>query len=121
MPMSKLIDFGLATKMDRDGKGTALMKCGTLGYMAPELNNGLEITPALDMWSFGICLYEMSTAYKPTAVRNFSYGSGPLPFLPRDWRKRNKQLQHLITACMEMDPNERISAYDALNHPWFTE
>ena len=43
------------------------------------------------MWSFGIILYEMCVAYKPTQVKNFKYGSGPIPFRPRDWRKLEKK------------------------------
>jgi serine/threonine protein kinase len=78
--------------MNNDGKAFPLVKCGTMGYMAPELENTLELGTANDMWAFGICLYEMSTAYKPTAVRNFSYSNGAIPFVARDWRKRNKHL-----------------------------
>ncbi len=81
LPLSKLCDFGLSHKMNNNGKATALVKCGTMGYMGPELQQSLEITPALDMWAFGITLYEMSTAYKPTAVKNYCYGSGALPFV----------------------------------------
>lgn len=44
-------------------------KCGTFGYLAPEINgvsihflnyilqNGILVTPAIDMWAFGLCLY----------------------------------------------------------------
>jgi serine/threonine protein kinase len=35
--VSKLIDFGLSTKMDSNGQATAIAKCGTFGYMAPEI------------------------------------------------------------------------------------
>ena len=91
-----------------------------MGYMAPELGKG-PVDQAIDMFSFGVVLYELSTAYKPTAVRNFKYGSGPIPFKNVDWRKRNKQLQNLIEACMEIDPSKRITAADALQHPWFAE
>ena len=100
LPISKLCDFGLSHKMNNDGKAFPLVKCGTLGYMAPELEGQLQLTPANDMWSFGVCLYEMSTAYKPTAVRNYSYSQGPIPFVQRDWRKRDKNLQDLITQCL---------------------
>jgi serine/threonine protein kinase len=96
LPIAKLCDFGLSHKTNNDGKATALLKCGTMGYMAPELKQTLEITPNLDMWSFGVVLYEMATAYKPTAVKNYEYGSGKIPFVSRDWRKRNKHLQDLI-------------------------
>ena len=37
LPIAKLCDFGLSHKMNNDGKATALVKCGTMGYMAPEL------------------------------------------------------------------------------------
>jgi len=57
------------------------MKCGTMGYMAPELESSLIITPAIDMWAFGVVLYEMATAYKPTAVKKYVYGKGPIPFV----------------------------------------
>lgn len=48
-------------------------KCGTWGYMAPEITRAtssapIEITPAVDMWSLGIVLYEMSVGYNPAIV-----------------------------------------------------
>lgn len=54
------------------------VKSGTYGYIAPEIENvciNLSITynvqkcwvgTEIDMFSFGVCLYEMSVAYKPT-------------------------------------------------------
>ena len=65
-----------------------------MGYMAPELGKG-AVDSSIDMFSFGVVLYEMTTAYKPTAVKNFKYGSGPIPFRNVDWRKRNRNLQGL--------------------------
>lgn len=42
-------------------------KCGTEGYMAPELSdNNLLVGPEIDMWAFGVLLYELCTSYKPT-------------------------------------------------------
>jgi len=91
-----------------------------MGYMAPELGKG-AVDSSIDMFSFGVVLYEMTTAYKPTAVKNFKYGSGPIPFRNVDWRKRNRNLQGLIELMLHMDASKRISAADALNHPWFAE
>ena len=50
-------------------------KCGTGGYIAPEIasKNSL-VGPEIDMWSFGVMLYEMCTAYKPTKLLNYRYG-----------------------------------------------
>lgn len=56
-----------------------------MGYMAPEMQTvrnynelilqsqwlGTEV----DMWAFGVCLYEMSVAYKPTQVQSYRYGN----------------------------------------------
>jgi len=88
--MAKLCDFGLSGQMNSDGR-LDMQRIGTLGYMAPELGKG-QVDSSIDMFSFGVVLYEMATAYKPTAVKNFKYGSGPIPFRNVDWRKRNKNL-----------------------------
>lgn len=117
--VAKICDFGLSGKMGSDGL-LDMQKVGTIGYMAPEVGKG-PVDSSIDMFSFGVVLYELSTAYKPTAVRNYKYGSGPIPFRNVDWRNRNKQLQDLIESCLHQDPKQRITAADALNHPWFSE
>lgn len=66
------------------------------------------------MWSFGILLYELSVAYKPTAVKNYKYSDGPIPFRNVDWRKRSRHLRDLIENCLKMEPYERITAQEAL-------
>jgi serine/threonine protein kinase len=102
--MVKLCDFGLShvMKPDLNGKAMMLERCGTGGYIAPEIGskNSL-IGPEIDMWAFGVMLYEMCTAYKPTKLCNYRYGnfsklinfglgSGPVPFRDRDWKRHNK-------------------------------
>ena len=55
--------------------------------MAPEITRSHTIVgPEIDMWSFGVMLYEMCVAYKPTVIKNYQYGSGPIPFMQRDWK-----------------------------------
>ena len=76
--------------MNSEGKSLALVKAGTIGYMAPEIQANNEIGAEVDMWSFGVMLYEMTTAYKPTAMKNYRYGSGPIPYRNVDWRKHSK-------------------------------
>ena len=42
-------------------------RSGTAGYIAPEIKaNNKIVGPEIDIWSFGIVLYEMCVAYKPT-------------------------------------------------------
>lgn len=72
------------------------------------------------MWSFGLCLYQMAVAYLPTAIKHYKYGSGPIPFRACDWSDYDyEKLKDLIECCLQIDPSKRISAADAINHPWF--
>lgn len=77
LPIVKLCDFGLSHLMSAEYNGKALMveRCGTGGYIAPEVNSKNSIVGAeIDMWAFGVMLYEMCTAYKPTKLQNYRYG-----------------------------------------------
>lgn len=61
----KLVDFGFAKKLDRDGRTFTL--CGTPEYLAPEVllegkSKGYGIS--VDYWAFGVLLYEMMVGYK---------------------------------------------------------
>jgi len=117
----KLSDFGLAHIISKDNKKAYLKYiCGSNGYIAPEKKNDSYIDQSVDIWSFGICLYQMAVAYKPTAIKNYKYGTGPIPFLASHWKKFDfTNLRNLIESCLKINPSERITAEDALNHPWF--
>jgi serine/threonine protein kinase len=73
------------------------------------------------MWSFGVSLYQLAVAYLPTAIKQYKYGSGPIPFRRVDWTNFEgfADLRDLIERCLEMEPRSRITADEALNHRWF--
>jgi len=58
------------------------VKCGTVGYMAPEVESidtlrvkePVVVSPKIDVFSLGVCLYEMAVGYKPTDVYDYHYG-----------------------------------------------
>lgn len=78
------------------------------------------IDQSVDMWSFGISLYQMAVAYLPTAIKHYKYGSGPIPFRVCDWGDYDfENLKDLIERCLQTDPDKRITAAEALNHKWF--
>ena len=93
--MVKICDFGVSQIIKpENGEHKALMKdrSGTAGYIAPEIKtNNILIGPEIEKSSFGVMLYEMCVAYKPTQLKNYRYGSGPIPFWPRDWKKLDQQ------------------------------
>ncbi|MCE7882902.1 MAG: serine/threonine protein kinase [Actinobacteria bacterium ATB1] len=57
----KLIDFGIAKAADKSAKTQAGILKGKFGYMSPEQVRGLPIDRRSDIFSTGICLYEMLT------------------------------------------------------------
>lgn len=77
------------------------------------------VNEKIDMWALGVTLYKMAVAYKPTQITGYNYGLGPIPFRKTDWRKRSPELQDLVTKLLEVNVEKRISAEEALQHPWF--
>ncbi len=118
-PVVKLVDFGLSLVISEGEKGAIIPEIsGTTGYMAPEINEKeCEVTTAIDMWSFGICVYELAVAYRPT-VMDKKFKNNGVSFFAWDWKKYDIGLQDLVKKMLQADPDKRISAKEALLHPW---
>ena len=61
----KIADFGVARLADQAPITRVGQALGTWSYMAPEQARGEEITPAVDIWSLGVVLFEMVTGRRP--------------------------------------------------------
>ncbi len=112
-------DFGLArpTKKE-DGMATiseADTVMGTPAYMAPEQVEGRQLTPAADLYAYGIVLYEMVTAKRPfvgetplsTAVKRLTEAPPPpklhVPDLDPVWNS-------VLLRCLARKPEERYAS-----------
>ena len=113
----KLFDFGFAAKIAPEGDNKSndphLLNeiCGTLRYMAPEVSAALDYGKEVDVYSFGILLWEICAATKPfsniMSTRDFKnkvYGEEERPKLGKYWRK---DMKYLLQKCWSSDPTER--------------
>lgn len=65
---AKLGDFGLARLVDHGAEPlTTQVVAGTVGYIDPELVNGLRPSTASDVYSFGVVLLEIACGRRPTS------------------------------------------------------
>lgn len=117
----KVADFGLAKLVaEADMMATA---CGTPGYVAPEILNGVPYDEKCDMWSLGVILYILLCGFPPfydennaelfAQIKSASYDY-PSPY----WDEVSDEAKSLIDALLVVDPSQRLSAAEFLEHPW---
>jgi serine/threonine protein kinase len=105
---TKLIDFGLAREVV-DGSAFVIRQCGSFDYKAPEVKDESQVSPAADMYSFGMFIYMLCVGYFPKAL-NWTLGK-PIPFNRRCWRKyKDTPIQDVVMKCLAANPEDRITA-----------
>ena len=121
----RIADFGLATRIT-DPKEKLYLRCGSPGYVAPELLRDKGYTCSYDVFSAGVIFYVMLTG------RPLFKGSSPNDILlknmncdydfsenERFWKNISSEALDLVKKMLAENPEDRISAQDAYNHPWF--
>jgi serine/threonine-protein kinase len=113
----KVADFGLAKYLDGEATQTRSgVLMGTPGYMAPEQAAGLNdrVTPATDVWSLGVILFELLTGRRPFAGGSWDAVTGqilhgPVP-RPSGLREDlDRALEAILLKCLEKDPARRFA------------
>lgn len=113
-----LMDLGVAAKMDASGtiRNDANDGAGTPAYGAPEQFYGKVITPACDIYSFGVILYELFTGRRPFADKEENRGELYLAISnvapPRfddivPEREISPAIESVVLRCLEKDPENR--------------
>jgi calcium-dependent protein kinase len=120
----KLIDFGLSVKWARDSGKTLRCSCGTLPYCAPEVL-GMDYTSQCDIWSLGVLTYSLLAGAFPfqgsDAELKRQILSSRYSMDSNDWDDVSMDAKQFVSALLESDPSKRLTAQEALQHPWISE
>ena len=120
----RIADFGLASFI-KDGEMLKL-RCGSPGYVAPELLDDIGYDKKADIFSAGVIFYVLLTG-RPV-FRGYNINEILLKnkkceveYPSKYWDKISDKAKDLVNKMLHKDPAERISAEEALKHPWFTQ
>eukprot|EP00959_Pyramimonas_sp_CCMP1952_P063918 1335580-Pyramimonas_sp.AAC.1 len=119
----KATDFGLSVFFKPGKKFTDVV--GSAYYVAPEVLRR-SYGPSADIWSVGVILYILLCGVPPfwaeteqgifRAVLQGTYDMRSDP-----WGRISDGAKDCVRRLLKQDPAERMTALDALNHPWVRE
>lgn len=126
-----ICDFGLATRKSSQVDSLQCKKCGTEGYIAPELLNqksdasDFVVEPSGDMFSLGVIFYILQTGTTPWDKKNEQQAHQQNKEAKIDYNRTcliNVDLvaMDLLKKMLERYPSQRITVEDALNHKFFS-
>jgi len=119
----KIADFG-ESKSYREG--TLCTYCGTPDYMAPEIIRGDNYGPEVDVWAIGVITYVMLAGFPPFDGENdvevfASILSIKYDFPSPEWDRISSDAKEFIQAILVDKPEKRLTASQALAHPWLVK
>lgn len=122
----KIADFGFGKINMHFYLESMTTRCGSPGYMAPEILKGVPYDNMCDLWSLGVVLYVLLCGFPPffhdnqdelTAAILAGEYTMPSPY----WDNISDLAKNLINGLLVVDPKKRMTADQVLNHPWILE
>mmetsp|Transcript_4484 Transcript_4484/g.10550 ORF Transcript_4484/g.10550 Transcript_4484/m.10550 type:complete len:533 (+) Transcript_4484:121-1719(+) len=118
----KLIDFGFSKIWNPNTK--MALSCGTLAYVAPEVLDQ-SYTSQCDMWSVGVTIFIVIFGYMPFSGSEdhqmHSIRRGSYTYKADIWKRVSAKAQDFIRKILVVEPLKRLTAEQALEHPWIAE
>ncbi|CAH1795523.1 unnamed protein product [Owenia fusiformis] len=118
----KLADFGLAIEVQGDQQAWFGF-AGTPGYLSPEVLRKDPYGKPVDIWACGVILYILLVGYPPfwDEDQHRLYAqikAGAYDYPSPEWDTVTPEAKNLINSMLTVNPAKRISASEALKHPW---
>jgi calcium/calmodulin-dependent protein kinase I len=120
----KIADFGFSKQPGKEESLRSL--CGSPNYLAPEIILNKPYGQAVDMWSLGVVTYILLAGYMPFEHENREelfkrIVECKYSFPDREWSGISADAKDFIQKLLVVDPAKRLSAVQALSHPWITK
>ncbi|KAK7162051.1 hypothetical protein R3I94_004643 [Phoxinus phoxinus] len=121
----KLADFGLAIEVQGDQQAWFGF-AGTPGYLSPEVLRKDPYGKPVDMWACGVILYILLVGYPPFWDEDQhrlyqQIKAGAYDFPSPEWDTVTPEAKDLINKMLTINPSKRITATEALKHPWICQ
>ncbi|CAD7966006.1 unnamed protein product [Amoebophrya sp. A25] len=121
----KLIDFGFSKVLEN--KKTVAVTAGTVEYLAPELlHHQSAVENTGDMWALGVIVFMLLGGYPPFSGKNnneiiAAIRKHEIKWFRSRFEKVSVEAKSLVLGLLEADPSKRLTARQAIKHPWIAK